>query len=253
MPRLESPNDLRIQVCGPLTIERGSERLEGRLPGRQGRLLATYLIVNRDRAVARGQIAETLWKEPDPAAIDSRLNPLLSKLRGVFGPDSIEGRSSIRLSLGEAWIDLEAAKDAVHRAESAIAQADWARAWGPALTALYVAERGFLPDEDILWADDVRNDLTFMHVRALECYATAGLGVRGTELSGTIRTSRQLIQLAPLRESGYRLLMEALSAQDNIGEALRVYSQLTDRLRDDLGATPSPASRELYERLLRQT
>ena len=63
----------------------------------------------------------------------------------------------------------------------------------------------------------------------------------------------QLIRLAPLRESGYRYLMQALAAQGNLAEALEAYGQLSGCLRDQLGVSPSPASRELYERLLAAT
>jgi DNA-binding SARP family transcriptional activator len=244
---------VRIQICGSLAIERDGERLEGRLPGRQGRLLFTYLVVNRHRPVLRDELAEALWREPDPAAVDARLNPLLSKLRRVFGADTVDGRSILRLCLPEAWVDLEAAAEAIHRAESSVAQQDWARAWGPALTALFVAERGFLPSEDALWIDEIRHHLTELRLRALECYAAAGLGLGGTELAAADRAGRQLTRLAPLRESGYRYLMRALAAQGNLAEALGVYGQLSQCLRDQLGVAPSPATRELYEHLLAAT
>lgn len=250
---LASPGPMRIQICGPLAIERDGQRLEGRLPGRQGRLLFTYLVVNRHRQVPRDELAEALWREPDPAAVDARLNPLLSKLRRVFGTDAVDGRSTLRLRLPVASVDLEAAAEAIHRAESSIAQRAWGRAWGPALTALFVAERGFLPGEDAPWVDDVRHDMTELRLRALECYAAAGLGMGGTELAAAVRAGRQLTRLAPLRESGYRYLMQALAAQDNLAEALRVYAQLSDYLRDQLGVSPSPGTRELYERLLATT
>ena len=116
--------------------------------------LFTYLVVNRHRQVTRDELAEALWREPDPAAVDTRLNPLLSKLRRVFGADTVDGRSIVRLCLPGAWVDLEAAADAIHRAESSVAQQEWARAWGPALTALFVAERGFLPGEEAPWIDE---------------------------------------------------------------------------------------------------
>jgi SARP family transcriptional regulator, regulator of embCAB operon len=250
---LESHFPVRIQICGTLAVERDSQRLEGRLPGRQGRLLFTYLVVNRHRQVPRDELAEALWREPDPAAFDARLNPLLSKLRRVFGADTVDGRSTLRLCLPATWVDLEAAAEAIHRAESSIAQQDWARAWGPALTAMFVAERGFLPGEDAPWIDEVRHHLTEIRLRALESYAAAGLGLGGTELAAAVRAGRQLIRLAPLRESGYRYLMQALTAQDNLAEALGVYGQLSECLRDQLGVSPSPASRELYQRLLAVT
>lgn len=244
---------VRIQICGTLSVERDGQRLDAGLPGRQGRLLFTYLVINRHRPVPRDELAEALWREPDPAAIDVRLNPLLSKLRRIFGTDSIEGRSAIRLRLAVAWVDLEAAAEAIHRAESAVAQQDWARAWGPALTALLVSERDFVPGEDTPWIDEVRHQLTELRLRALECYAAAGLGLGQTELTGAIRAGRQLTHLAPLRESGYRYLMQGLAAQDNLAEALGVYGQLSERLREQLGVSPSPATRQLYQELLSAT
>lgn len=244
---------LRIQVCGPLAVEHDGERLEGRLPGRQGRLLFTYLIVNRHRQVSRDELAEALWREPDPEAVDARLNPLLSKVRRTFGPASIDGRATLRLHLPGAWVDLEAAAEAIHRAESAVAMGKWVRAWGPVLVALFVAQREFLPGEDAPWIDEIRQQLTVLHLRALECYAATELGIAGPELAGAVRAGRQLIQLAPLRESGYRYLMQAFAMQDNLAEAVSVYGQLCDCLREQLGVSPSPATRELYERLLAET
>jgi DNA-binding SARP family transcriptional activator len=250
---LASSGLVRIQICGSLAVERDGQRLDAGLPGRQGRLLFAYLVVNRHRYVPRNEVAEALWREPDPAAVDARLNPLLSKLRRVFGADSIDGRSTLRLCLRDAWVDLEAAVDAIHRAESAVAQQDWPRAWGPALTALFVAERDFVPGEDAPWIEETRRQLTEIRLRALECYSAAGLGVGGTELTAAARASRQLTRLAPLRESGYRYLMRALAAQGNLAEALNVYGQLSECLRDQLGVSPSPATRELYEALLATT
>jgi SARP family transcriptional regulator, regulator of embCAB operon len=248
---LASPDPpLRIQICGTLAIERADQQLHHLLPGRQGRLLFTYLVVSRHRPVPRDEVAEALWREPDPAAVDARLNPLLSKLRRVLGADTVDGRSTLRLSLPDAWVDREAAAEAIHRAESSVTQQDWARAWGPALTALFVAERGFLPGEDAPWIDEIRHELAELHLRALECYAAAGLGLGGTELAAAVRAGRQLTRLAPLRESGYRYLMRALAAQDNVAEALGVYTRLSDCLRDQLGVSPSPATRDLYAQLL---
>jgi DNA-binding SARP family transcriptional activator len=251
---LASPGPpLRVQVCGALAIERDGQRLDALLPGRQGRLLFAYLVVNRHRRVPRDEVAEALWREPDPAAVDTRLNPLLSKLRRVLGAGSVDGRSALRLCLPDAWVDLEAAAEAIHRAESAVAQRDWARAWGPALTALFTAERGFLPGEDAPWIDETRHQLAELRLRALEGYAASALGLGGAELVAAVRAGRQLTRLAPLRESGYRYLMRALAAQGNQAEALGVYGQLSECLRDQLGVSPGPATRDLYEKLLAAT
>ena len=152
----------------------------------------------------------------------------------------------------DAWIDLEAADEAIHRAETAVAQNDWARGWGPSLIALFTARRGFLPGEDLPWAEEHRQRLQEIRVCALECYAAVALGVGGSELGPGERVARELVALAPYRERGYALLMEILTARGNGAEALRIYEALRQRLRDELGATPAPELRELQQRLLRR-
>lgn len=105
---------------------------------------------------------------------------MISKLRKVLGPGVIDGRSSLRLRLGEDCpVDVEAATEAVHRAESRVALGDWKRAWGPSLVALFVAEREFLPGEDAAWIDDQRRQMKEVRIRALEAYAAATLGRAG--------------------------------------------------------------------------
>jgi SARP family transcriptional regulator, regulator of embCAB operon len=158
---------------------------------------------------------------------------------------------SLRLP-DDAWIDLEAAHDAIHRAESAVAQADWARGWGPSLVALFTARRGFLPGEDLPWADEHRRRLEEIRCSALECYAAVALGVGGSELAPGERSARELVAAAPYRERAHALLMQILVARGNRAEALRVYESLRERLRDDLGATPAPELRELQAALLRR-
>ena len=242
----------RIQLCGPTVIERAGERLEGRLPGRQGRLLFAYLVLNRHRLTSRDELVEALWPHELPSASEAGLNALISKLRKVLGPEVIDGRSSLRLRLGEDCpVDVEAATEAVHRAESRVALGEWKRAWGPSLVALFVAEREFLPGEHAAWIDEERRHLKEVRIRALEAYAAAALGTGGTELLAAVRAGRQLVSLVPLRESGYRLLMQALASQGNVAEALLVYANLREVLRDELGVSPCATTQAVYHQLLR--
>jgi DNA-binding SARP family transcriptional activator len=248
---LASTPPTRIQLCGPTVVELDGNRLERGLPGRQGRRLFAYFVLNRHRLVSRDELVDALWPDEVPEASAGALNSLISKLRRVLGSDVIDGRSSMRLVLDEgAWVDVEAAGEAVHRAESRIALGQWAQAWGPSLVALFVAERAFLPGEDAAWIDRQRRQLYEIRLRALEGYAAAALGIGGTELPASVRAGRQLIELAPLRESGYQLLMRALACQGNVAEALRIYTCVATTLRDELGVTPSAPTQAVYEGLL---
>jgi SARP family transcriptional regulator, regulator of embCAB operon len=241
----------RIQLCGRLVVELAGRRLEDALPGRQGRILFVYLAANRARPLGRDELVGALWPGEPPAAAEGSLSAVLSKLRRVLGPATLQGRSELRLSLPqETWIDLEAAGVGVHRAESAVALGEWTRAWAPARTALYVSNRGFLPGEDAPWIGERRRRLEDVRLRALECIAAAGLAMGGTELAAAERSARTLVELAPFRESGHRYLMQTLAAQGNGAEALRVYDGLRTLLREELGVAPGAEAQKLHRSLL---
>ena len=90
-------------------------------------------------------------------------------------------------------------------------------------------------------------------MRGLECFAAARLGLGGPTLPQAADCARQLIELAPFRETGHRILMEALEQSGNVAEALRAYDRLRVMLRDELGVAPSPAVQNVYRRLLGET
>jgi DNA-binding SARP family transcriptional activator len=92
--------------------------------------------------------------------------------------------------------------------------------------------------------------LADVDARALESYATACLELGGAEGPAAERAARQLIELAPLRETGHLLLMRALAARGNVAEALTAYQILRTMLREELGVSPGPAIQEAYSRLL---
>ena len=239
---------MRIQLCGPTVVERDGVRLDRRLPGRQGRVLFAYLVLNRHRLTSREELVEAVWPGELPGAADVGLNALVSKLRKALGAELLDGRSSLRLQLGPTdRVDVEVATEALHRAESRVALGQWASAWGPSLAALFTSEREFLPGEDAPWIDEQRRQMDELRVHALEAYGAAALGTGGTELPAAVRAGRQLVRLVPLRETGYRALMRALAAQGNVAEALRVYSDLCEVLREQLGVSPGAASQAVYE------
>lgn len=240
-----------VQLCGRYVVRLEGERVEDVLPGRQGRLLLAYLALNRDRTVTRGELIDAIWSGELPRDPADAFAALLSKARAALGSRYLEGRGELRLVLpGDADVDVERAFASVHRAESACATGDLPRAWSAALAAQFVARRTLLADYEALWIDEWRRRLEDVHLRSLECYAKACLGLGGTELAAAERSARQLVRLMPLRESASGVLMEALAAQGNVAEALVVYEELRRRLRDDLGTTPSEPLQAIHLRLL---
>jgi DNA-binding SARP family transcriptional activator len=243
----------RIQLCGRFVVDIDGSRIEDTLPGRRGRVLFAYLVLNRGQALPRDELLMAGWGQEAPAEAGNALSVLLSKLRHNLGAGHLRGRTAIELLLPQAtFIDVEAALEGAHRAESAIAEGQWAQAWGPAGIAYHIATRPFLTGLEAPWIDQWRRRLEEVRLRGLECFAAAGLGLGGPALAQAEERARLLTELAPYRETGHNILIEALAGRGNVAEALRAYERLRVLLREELGIAPSPSLQAVHRRLLLQ-
>lgn len=248
---MASTEDTRIQLCGRFVVRLGGRRIEEALPGAKGQLLLAYLVLNRHRRIGRDELLNAVYGEDATSEHHPRLTVLVSKLRRVVGAELLVGRSELDVVLrGDAFVDVEAALEGLHRAESHVAAGEWAEAWGPSGVAYHVASRPLLQGHDRLWLDEWRRRLEDVRVRGLECFAAARLGLGGPTLPQAEECGRRLVELAPFRETGHRILMEALERRGNVAEALRVYDRLRVLLRDELGVAPSQAVQSVHRRLL---
>ena len=238
-----------IDVCGRLAVRVDGEDVAPKLPGRQGRLLLAYLALNRARPVPREELLDLLWPSSPPSAPEDVLTALLSKLRRAIGPERLVGRRELSLHV-TGLIDLEQAERCLAEAEDAVVRHDWGAAWRTGHSALEIAARGFLAGEEAPWVQERRRDVEELRLRALEAAAAAGIGLGGSGIGAAERMARALVEAAPFRETGHRLLMEALAARGEGADALRAYDALRVLLRDELGVAPGPAIQELHLRLL---
>jgi DNA-binding SARP family transcriptional activator len=205
----------RVWLCGPPRVE-----VDGRAVAvtGQARCLLGYLLANGP--VDRAHLIDLLWPQRPPRDPHAALRPILSRLRRALAPARIEGREQVHLVLPEpVWVDVE---EAMHAAPA---------------DALALIGPGFLPCCDAEWARERREHVEELRLRALE------------QVGGEA-AARELVARAPYRESGYRLLMEALAAAGNVAEALRVYERLRCLLRDELGIAPAPEIMALHRRLV---
>src|SRR5918994_7808705 len=244
---MRDPGATRIHLCGRLVVELDGRRVEDAIPGGKGTLLFAYLALNRDRRISRDELLTAVYGEEASPDQHPSLSVLLSKLRSVLGARYLAGRSEIEFVLPrDAFVDVEAAREVLHRAESHVAAGEWAEAWGPSGVAYHVARRPLLQGEDRPWLEEWRRRLRGVSFRGLECFAEARLRLGGPPLSPAEDCARQLIDLAPYRETGHRILMEALEARGNVAEALLAYDRLRVLLRDELGVGPSPAVQSVH-------
>lgn len=249
---------LRIYLAGNICLERGSSLLTSeRLQGRQGRVAFAFLAAEHGRAVSREEIAEELWPGDLPRAWDVALRALMSKLRTALGEVGLDGSKTLASAFGcyqlrlppDAWVDLEAATDAIHRAESELHAGRHQEANGWTLVANSIARRPFLPGEEGPWSARRRAELHDIRVRALECRAEIQIWKGQHALAA--RDAETVLALEPFRETSYRLLMRAHAGAGNPAQALRVFEQCRALLADELGTSPSGETQELYLDILR--
>jgi DNA-binding SARP family transcriptional activator/ABC-type branched-subunit amino acid transport system substrate-binding protein len=230
---------------------------EQRFPGRQGRIVFAYLAAQKGRPVPRDELADLLWGDELPATWVKALGVLMTKLRALLEECGIDGSTALTSAFGcyklslpaGSWIDVDAALEALERAEAELAVGDLIEAKAQAATAMALARRIFLPGEDAPWVEEKRRDLHEALVRAVECLRDASFGAG--EFDEAVRHAEEAIRLEPFRESGYRRLMEAHAAAGNPAEALRAYERCRRFLADELGAYPSPETEAVYLDALR--
>jgi DNA-binding SARP family transcriptional activator len=245
---------VRITVCGRLRLEAEAGVVEeASLPGRLGRRLWVYLVLNRRRPIGRGELTLALWGEDSPEAADASLNALASRLRSAIArvAPEVELRASggtYDLGLpGDVFIDRERAWTAIHHVQALLRQGDVAEAWAEAVIANEIAARGLLPGEDGAWITAERRTLHDIEMQALEAIGEAEIDRHRADEAE--RVGRKLITADPLRESGYRLLMRALAAGGNPAQAGRVMDECRAALGAG-GASPSAATEKVYRGVL---
>ena len=250
---------LRLYLAGSIGMERDGRFVPQRdLPGAQGRLVFSMLALERDRAVSIGELALELWGEDPPRAWDGALRALISKVRSALAPIGIGDTEALVSALGcyqlhlpaHTWIDIEAATDAAHRAESALRAGNSEEANGWTLVAGSITRRPFLQGIDGPWTERRRQGLKALRVRSLECRAQILIGKADHALA--IRDLEEVLGLEPFRETAYLLLMQAHAATGNRAEALRVYDRCRKLLLEELGADPSPQVETRYLGILRK-
>jgi DNA-binding SARP family transcriptional activator len=249
---------VRIFLAGRVNLEAG-DRMFGPMdfPGRQGRVAFAYLVTERGHPVSREELAAVLWPRDRAPAWASALHALVSKLRALLTRAGMDGGAlltaeggcyELRLPRG-AWVDLDAAADAIHQAEAAARRGDWPGAYGPSAVAHHIARRSFLPGEEGSWIDLRRERLRSILVRALECRAEVYLWNREHPLA--VEAAREAVSLEPFRETSHQLLMRAHAAAGNTAEALLAYERCRRSIAEELGVDPSPATKLVYEGILR--
>lgn len=250
--RLVSEPSLWIYLAGGIALRgsNGEAVSEDAFAGRQARTLFVRLAAIHD-AVPQVQLADDLWGADWPASWQLSLRALVSKVRRTLSRVGVapailsaDGTYAMRLPVG-AWLDIDAAVEAMHLAEIARSAGDLQAAAGWALAARAISSRSLLPGEDAEWLDLLRRRLADVRLRALECLAETWIAQGDAALAA--RDAAEAIAVDPFRETAHRLLIRAHLAAGDRGAAADALAACRRLLQDELGVSPSPATLALLK------
>jgi DNA-binding SARP family transcriptional activator len=223
------------------------------LRSRKSRAVLAYLVSRRGHAVARDTLTALLWPEAAPTDARHSLRQALSLLRDALGPDVIEscpGRDLLLRTGGHLAVDVEqfetaaASATSTHRHEAEACAATAVRLYrGDLLSGVALSDAE--PFEE--WLAIERSRLRDLAAATLERAET--LCVRRGDERAAAQLAERRLRLDDLSEATARRLATLLARSGLRSRALAELGRLRERLRDELGAVPEPATAHLAERL----
>jgi LuxR family maltose regulon positive regulatory protein len=232
------------------------EALAGGVPvpvrGAKQRALLALLALRRGQPVSADRLVDVLWGDGQAANPANALQAQIGQLRRTFGPAAIlTTEAGYALTAGPDEVDVVRFEQLVAKGQRLAAGGELAPA--AAVLGEALGLRRGEPLAEFTYAgffDAERTRLNELTLVATESRAGAdlGLGHHG-ELAGELEA---LCREHPLRERLWELLILALYRSGRQAEALRAYTEIRDRLSEELGIDPGPALRELQARILAQ-
>ncbi|MEV6240754.1 BTAD domain-containing putative transcriptional regulator [Lentzea sp. NPDC051838] len=218
---------MRFHLLGPVEVS-GDDGTPVALPGARARAILAMLLISRPNVVTASRLFETGHTAKDPV---NALHVQIAKLRAALPePRLVSEQGGYRLITKPGEVDVDVFVEAC--------------ATGADLRKALATWRDPV---DYEFAEAWRAELEELRLTALETAIDAEIS-RGefpvAELTG-------LVARHPLRERLAGLLMRALHGEGRKPEALVVFSELRERLADELGADPSPEIAALHLELLR--
>lgn len=244
---------LQVVLFGGLELWARGRRRPG-FESQKTTALFSYLILHRGKHFSREHLATLLWPEIEEDAARANLRQALYNLRktlprGKAADWILADRDGVAFAkTAEVWVDCEefeellALEDTSRPATHALLRA--AELYrGDLLAGLAI--RGSEPFE--VWFLSEQERLRRLALeglqRLVEIYTARG------EYRLGIRYAAKLVELDPFSESGHRALMLLYGFAGERGRAMLHYRQLAELLKSELGITPQPETRRVYERI----
>jgi DNA-binding SARP family transcriptional activator len=232
---------LRLALLGPPRVERDGEAV--RFDTRKAVALLAMLAVPAAPANRHGrdQLAATLWPSSDTAHARAALRRTLSATVATIGDALALERGTVRLMPGSFWVDVEEFERLAGAADEAslTRAADLYRE--DFLAGFTLRDSPAFDDWQRFVADGLRQRLAGVLDTLLEARVSRGA------YGDAIEAARRRLVLDPLHEPAHQALIRLYTETGERGAALRQYRDCVRVLDRELGVSPLPETRALYE------
>ncbi len=235
---------LRIHLLGPPRVTWNGDEL--RIPRRQARALL-YRLAAQSEPLPRGHLSFLFWPDTPDATARTNLSRLLNLLRNAL-PDlhlveSLAGR--IGLASGRVWVDVRAWDETAASSLETMSAAELRR-----LTELYGGP--FLGGFSLPGRPEFENWVTRERERRERLYleALSALVEREAaqgEYDQAILHARRYLEVDDLSEEMHRRLIRLYAATGDRKAASRQFERCVAVLERELGVSPLPETRAVYE------
>jgi DNA-binding SARP family transcriptional activator len=245
------------RILGPLEVSDPEAAIT--LGGAKQRALLAILLIHANQVVSTDRLIGALWGDEPPANDVNALQVTVSALRralgrgrpGPFGQVLVTRTPGYLLRVGEDELDLYRFERLASEGRQALQQGASDRAADRFAEALELWSGP--PLADFTYESFARTEIERLEERrqsVLEGRIVADLECgRHRPLVAELEA---LCREHPLRERLRALLMLALYRSGRQAEAIRVYQETKDVLREELGMDPGPELRELETAILNQ-
>ncbi|WP_281689977.1 BTAD domain-containing putative transcriptional regulator [Pseudonocardia thermophila] len=245
MSEADHPAPLRVRLLGDFRVD-GVE-LDA-LRSRKARTLVKRLAIERGASVSVGGLTEAIWPAAAPARPERDLHVLVSRARAVVGAQRIARRDGGYVLVADWW-DVEELLALGQEADRRSAADDLTGARAAAEGALELVRGPLLADEpDAEWASEARAAVAaaISGIRRVAATTALAMGQPGAAAAH----AAEVLRADPYAEDALRTLMRAHAAAGRPGSALAEFARLRERLADELGVDPAPATLAVHAQIL---
>ena len=243
---------LEIRVFGSLRLQ---DRESGQIRSLNGKVrdLFSYLLIAREVAHSREQLAGVFWGDRDGEKARHCLNTTLWRLNRSL----VSSGSSNHLRIGAYHIGFNLSSDCWIDVIEFETRCNWAEATGgasPEQRAMLYSQAVSFYDGDLLtdcyedWCVIERERLRCLYARALKWLITYHISCH--DYAPAIEYARRALVCDPLFEEVHRQLMQIYLALGQPNDALRQYRVCEDIVRRELAQEPMPETQAFLRQIL---